>query len=112
MDRDRPRRPTTIRAKIAALITLLGITSVLLITAPALAAGGGKGATQLVQVADTRAMSAGFAKWTADLYNTNLWLFSAVTVGIMVALGLVLGWGCDKLIGLLGINLGKLSHHE
>jgi hypothetical protein len=111
MDRQCHRRLTAARRAIAA-IALLGITSVLLVAAPALAAGGGKAATQLVQVADTRDMGPGFAKWTADLYNTNLWLFSAATVAIMVAMGLLLGWGCDKLIGLLGINLGKLSHHE
>ncbi len=100
--RKAPKRTLSIATALAALLAC----------AHALAAGGGKAATQLVQVADTRDMTAGFAKWTADLYNTNLWLYSAVTVAIMVAMGLLLGWGCDKLIGLLGINLGKLSHHE
>jgi hypothetical protein len=97
------------RRQVTWLATLL---ATLLASAHALAAGGGKAATQLVQVADTRGMSSGFAKWTADLYNTSLWLYSAVTVGIMVALGLVLGLGMDKLIAAMGINLGKLDHHE
>ena len=104
--RQRANRAVRALARIAPLLASL------LFYGHALAAGGGKAATQLVQVADTRNMGAGFARWTADLYNTNLWLYSAVTVGIMVAMGLILGWGCDKLIGLLGINLGKLSHHE
>jgi hypothetical protein len=30
----------------------------------------------------------------------------------MAGMGAVLGFGFDKLIGLLGIRLGKLDHHE
>jgi hypothetical protein len=30
----------------------------------------------------------------------------------MVAMGLVLGFGFDRALQLLGLNLGKLDHHE
>jgi hypothetical protein len=77
-----------------------------------LAAGGGKAATKLVNVADTRALPPGYSRWVADIYNTNLWLFGLLVVVVMVLMGLVLGLAFDKAIGLLGINLGKLDHHE
>ncbi|MFH1574208.1 MAG: hypothetical protein ABIG68_09510 [Acidobacteriota bacterium] len=75
-------------------------------------AAGGKPATQLVNVADTRGMSPGLSKWLADLYNTDLWLFGLAVVLIMAAMGYVLGSGFDKLMSLVGINLGRLEHHE
>ena len=34
------------------------------------------------------------------------------TVVVMSFIGLVLGLVFDRLVGLLGINLGKLDHHE
>jgi hypothetical protein len=77
---------------------------------PALAAGG-KPATKLVNVADTRSLT-GFSRWVADIYNTNLWLYSALVVAVMVGMGLVLGLLSDRVIAGLGINLGKLDHHE
>jgi hypothetical protein len=76
------------------------------------AAGGGKPATKLVNVADTRAMASGFSKWVADTYNTNLWLYGIIVVVLMASLGLVLGTVFDRILGLLGIHLGKLEHHE
>ena len=78
----------------------------------AFAAGGGKPATKIYNVADTRAMSAGLSKWIADIYNNNLWLYGTTVVVIMAAMGLILGYGMDRLLVLLGINLGKLEHHE
>jgi hypothetical protein len=76
------------------------------------AAGGGKPATKIYNVADTREMEPGLSKWIADIYNGNLWLYGAAIVLIMAGMGLVIGLGMDKLIALLGINLGRLEHHE
>jgi hypothetical protein len=76
------------------------------------AAGGGKPAKKLVNVADTRDLGPGITKWIADLYNTSHWQFGLAVVLIMAAMGLVLGVACDRLVGLLGINLGKIQHHE
>jgi hypothetical protein len=86
--------------------------SLLLLCADAFAAGGGKPATKLVNVADTRGMTPGLSLWIADVYNSNMWLFGLTVVVIMAGMGAVLGFGFDKLIGLLGIKLGKLDHHE
>ncbi|MBI5498801.1 MAG: hypothetical protein HY907_01050 [Deltaproteobacteria bacterium] len=83
-----------------------------LVASTAQAAGGGKPATKLVQVIDTRRMDDGITRWVADLYNDNLWLYGLVVVGVMAVIGLALGLVFDRLVGLLGINLGKLDHHE
>jgi len=74
-------------------------------------AAGGKPAKKLVNVADTRSLS-GISAWIAGVYNSSHWLFGLLVVGVMVGMGLVLGLISDRLMGLLGINLGKMSHHE
>ncbi len=61
-------------------------------------AAGGKPAKKLVNVADTRGLQPGLTKWLGDVYNTNLWLYAAVVVVIMVGMGLVLGFGVDRLV--------------
>ncbi len=83
----------------------------------AFAAGGvlaapAKPATKLVNVADTRDMAPGLGRWIAGVYNENLWWYGALVVVTMVTMGLVLGLISDRLVGLLGINLGKLEHRE
>jgi len=75
-------------------------------------AAGGKPAKKLVNVADTRAMEPGVGRFIADVYNSSLWLYGGLVVVTMVGMGLILGFGVDRLMGLLGINLGKLEHHE
>jgi hypothetical protein len=77
-----------------------------------LAAGGGKPAKKLVNVADTRGIEPGLSRFIADVYNSSLWLYGGLVVVTMVGMGLVLGLTVDRLMGLLGINLGKLEHHE
>lgn len=91
---------------------LLGWSSSLFIGLGDLLAGGGKPATKLVNVADTRIMEPGLSKWMADIYNTDMWLFAALVVTIMAGMGLVLGTVFDRLMGLLGIHMGKIEHHE
>jgi hypothetical protein len=77
-----------------------------------LLAAPAKPAQKLVNVADTRDMVPGFSHWLADVYNENLWWYGAVVVATMVVMGLGLGIVADRLVGLLGIDLGKLKHHE
>ncbi len=83
-----------------------------LVAAPVLASGGGKPATKLVNVADTRMVGPGFVKWVGDVYNSNHWLYGVLVVVVMAAMGLILGLSFDRLIGFLGIDLGKIEHHE
>lgn len=91
---------------------LAAISATMWLMAEAALAGGGKPATKIYNVADTRTMDGGFSKWIADVYNTNLWLYALTVVVVMALMGLILGYGMDRVLGVLGINLGKLDHHE
>lgn len=106
---DRSVRPHPV-LKITLLLFV--VCCLLLLPLVAYAAGGGKPATKLYNVADTRNMEPGLSKWIADIYNDSLWLYGLVVVAIMVFMGLALGYLMDRSLVLLGINLGKLDHHE
>ena len=75
-------------------------------------AAGGPPAEKLVNIADTRNIPPGLSRWIAEVYNTSYLQFGLITVAIMAIMGLVLGYCCDRLVGLLGLNLGKMQHHE
>jgi hypothetical protein len=79
---------------------------------PALARAAAEKATSLNAVADTRDMAPGFAKAMADTYNGNLYVFGLCVVLIMAAMGAILGFGVDKLMSYVGIDLGKMDHRE
>ncbi len=89
---------------LAALLTLAWSTSAW--------AAGGPPATKLLNVADTRSLEAGPVLWFAEVYNESFVLYGLLVVAVMVTMGVVLGFGFDKAMGLLGLDLGKLSHHE
>ena len=74
-------------------------------------AGGGKPAGTLVHVADTRGTS-GLTRWVGDVYNDSYLLFAVVVVLVMSGMGLVLGVLSDKVMSRLGIDLGRMEHHE
>lgn len=95
------------------ILHILGIAVLLIVLAPSLAsAGGGKPATKIYNVADTRALDPGLSRLIADIYNSNLWLYGVTVVVVMALMGLILGFGMDRLVSLLGINLGRIEHHE
>jgi hypothetical protein len=71
-----------------------------------------KPAKQLVNIADTRALLPGLTRWIADVYNTSHWKFGLLVVVVMAGMGLILGYGFDRLVATLGIDLGRLEHHE
>ncbi|MGA2068126.1 MAG: hypothetical protein ABSG86_24355 [Thermoguttaceae bacterium] len=77
-----------------------------------MAAGGGQPVTQPVHVVDTEEMAPGVTKWVAEVYNDNLWLFGLLVVATMALEGAALGFLFDRLIGMLGVNLGKIEHRE
>jgi hypothetical protein len=91
---------------------ILAAAGLLLQCGAALAAGGGKPATKLVNVADTRGMGPGLSRFVADVYNESHWVFALLVVVSMAAVGLILGLLADRAFALLGINLGRMSHHE
>jgi len=74
-------------------------------------AAGGPPATKLINVVDTRGQS-GLGLSVAQIYNESFLQFGLLVVVVMVVQGMVLGFGMDKAMNLLGLDLGKLSHHE
>jgi hypothetical protein len=83
-----------------------------LLTGVAYAAGGGKPATKVLNVADTRSMSPGVSKWVADIYNSDLIIYGLTVVVVMAAMGAILGYGMDRIVRTFGIDLGRLEHQE
>jgi uncharacterized membrane protein YkvI len=104
------QRQSRARWRLGAAVAAAVATGILL--AQDVLAAPAKPATTLVNVADTRVMAPGLGRWIADVYNLNLWWFGALVVVTMVSMGLVLGLVTDRLVGLLGINLGRIRHHE
>jgi hypothetical protein len=102
------------RAKLRELATrarrLLTVLTLVLAGGDAWAAGG-KPATKLVNVANTHDAH-GISLWVANIYNSSMWLYGLLVVVTMVLMGLVLGFACDRMMGLLGIDLGRMQHHE
>jgi hypothetical protein len=80
--------------------------------AAAVAAGEARRVSRVVNVADTRNIPAGLTRWVADVYNTSYWQFGVLVLFLMTVMGLVLGYGCDRLLSSLGIGLGRMHHHE
>lgn len=75
-------------------------------------AAGGPPATKLINVADTRTLESGPSLWIAQIYNDNFVKFGLLVVVVMCLMGVVLGFAFDRGMQLLGLDLGKLSHHE
>ena len=108
----KPRTVCRLRRRGAAVVApaLAGLAS-LTVALPAWAAPA-KPARQLVNVADTRALPPGLSRWIADVYNASHWEFGLLVVVVMAAMGFVLGAGFDRAMGMLGIDLGRIEHHE
>jgi hypothetical protein len=77
---------------------------------PAWAWAAGDKATELVIVADTRALH-GFSLYLATVYNQDLWLFAVWSVVITTALGGGLGVFMDLIMSRVGIDLTKGAGH-
>lgn len=107
--RRRTPSPSMSRRAVRRGFCLLALVAAFL---PMAAWAGGGTATQLEAVADTRDLTPGFAKFLADTYNANLWLYGVYVVLAMATLGLILGLVVDKLMALTGIHLGKIEHRE
>ncbi|MGE5346141.1 MAG: hypothetical protein ACM3JH_09315 [Acidithiobacillales bacterium] len=71
-----------------------------------------KPASDLVNIADTRGLPPGLSRWIGDVYNTSHWEYGLLVVVVMAAMGLLLGAGFDRALSHLGIDLGRLEHHE
>lgn len=109
MNRTTIRRP--IRVGAGRCIPVLTGLAILALGLEARGAPAGP-ARQLVNIADTRTLPQGFTRWIADVYNTSHWEYGLLVVIVMAAMGLLLGTGFDRVITKLGIDLGRLEHHE
>ena len=89
-----------------------GAAALWLGAAQALAAGGGKPESSLVNHADTSGLAPGLARSIAELYNHSLWLYGLTVVVVMAGMGLVLGLLTDRIMAMLGVDLGRTARHE
>ncbi len=90
---------------------LLASAAAILAPGSTWAAGHGEPGAPIARVVDTSELT-GLARWIGELYNANLWLYGLTVVLTMMLMGLVLGFGLDRLLELAGLNLGKLEHDE
>ena len=88
----------------------MGILAALLCLAPVTARAAGGKATDLVVVADTRALT-GLNQYIATLYNQDMWLFAVWAVVLTTVLGVLLGVIMDLIMSRLGLDLGKSAGH-
>ena len=63
-------------------------------------------------IADARAFGSGISRWIVGIYNHNLLLYGLTVVGVMAAMGVIIGFALDYLVSHIGIDLGKLEHRE
>lgn len=91
-------------------ISAASLAAALLSLLPAWAWAGGGAATELVVVADTRALH-GFNLYLAELYNQDMWLFATWAVVLTSALGVGLGLLMDLIMSRVGIDLSKNAGH-
>jgi len=62
--------------------------------------------------ASVRAVEGGVSKLITDIYSNSLLLYGFTVVGVMVLMGLAIGFAMDFLISRLGIDLGRLERRE
>ncbi|MCB2227065.1 MAG: hypothetical protein KQH53_10345 [Desulfarculaceae bacterium] len=87
-----------------------GLIAALVGLTPAWAWAAGGKATDLVVVADTRALD-GFNWYLATLYNQDMWLFATWAVVLTSVLGVGLGLIMDVIMSRIGLDLGKSAGH-
>ena len=88
-----------------------GIFGALAVLWPRLAMAGGEKATDLVVVADTRALS-GFNGYLAGLYSERPWVFAVWAVVLTTLMGVALGLLMDVIMSRIGLDLGRAGHVE
>ena len=92
------------------ILAARGVLAALLCLVPAIARAGGGKATDLVVVADTRALSS-LNHYLATLYNQDMWLFAVWAVVLTTLLGVILGVLMDIIMSRVGLDLGKSAGH-
>ena len=73
--------------------------------------GGGKDESALTHKISTQGLSI-FNKWWADMYNDQRIVYALCVTGIMLCLGVIIGFGTDYILKLFGFKTTKIAHHE
>ena len=63
-------------------------------------------------ITDARALGSGLSRWIVGIYNHDLLIYGLTVVGVMVAMGVIIGFALDYLVSHIGIDLGKLERRE
>jgi hypothetical protein len=87
-----------------------GLVTALLSLLPVWAWAAGGRASELVVVADTRALH-GFNLYLAVLYNQDMWMFAIWAVVLTSVLGICLGLLMDLVMSHIGLDLGNSAGH-
>jgi len=101
------RRAAGLLRRVAVAIAVLWLGA-----AQAVAAGSGRPESSVVNHADTSQLPPGLARSIAELYNHSLWLYGLTVVVVMAGMGLVLGLVTDRIMAMLGVDLGRTARHE
>jgi hypothetical protein len=101
------------RKKLRRLFLLLLLASVTIVFIPMISFSEGGGGTDaaLTHKISTEGLSS-FNKWWVDMYNDDRVLYSLCVTGIMLCLGVIIGFGTDYILRLFGFKTTKIAHHE
>ena len=84
-------------------------TTILLHIPPSVFAGENGGAVErTVNISRLR----GFSRWLGVLYNDHRVIYAFISLGIMIAMGLVIGLTVESILTKLGYQTGKTDHTE
>ena len=101
------------RRKFKMFVMMFMLFSVSLAAFPqiALSEGGGKDEAPIVHKISTQGLN-DFNKWWVDMYNDHRILYALCVTGIMLSLGVIIGFGTDLILKLFGFKTTKIVHHE
>ena len=54
----------------------------------------------------------GIRLWLTNLYNDNRFLFALVVTVTMASVGVIIAFVTDFILKLVGLDVGKIEHHE
>jgi len=73
--------------------------------------GGGKDATMITKKIPSEGLGS-FNKWWVDMYNEYRVAYALCATGLMMMLGITVGFGTDLILKMFGFKTTKIIHHE
>ena len=83
----------------------------LLVFAPASALASGGGASAVARTVDVTKLH-GLSRWVGNLYNDHRLLYALLSVGIVMAFGLLFGILVEAVLSKLGYGTTSMEHVE